>query len=76
MNADEQVPVNEPPLVVKVKAAAAMLSVSRSHVYKLMDSGQLAYVKLNGARRIEPAAIKRLIAAGRVGGEHTPAATK
>ncbi len=55
------------PRVITVKAAAAMLCVSRSHLYKLMESGQLPYVKLNRARRIELAAIEKLIAASRVG---------
>jgi excisionase family DNA binding protein len=55
------------PRVVKVKIAAEMLCISRSQVYKLMDSGQLPYVKLNRSRRIELTAIEKLIAVSRVG---------
>ena len=39
-------------LTVRIPTAMAMLSVSRSKLYKLMDSGEIATVKAGRARLI------------------------
>lgn len=38
--------------LVRVTDAAKYLAVSRGHVYRMMDSGKLAWVQLGDARRI------------------------
>ena len=38
--------------LVRVKDAAQYLAVSRGHVYRMMNNGQLAWVQLGDARRI------------------------
>lgn len=45
-----------------VSEAAELLNVSRSHVYQLMENGQLSYVKLGKVRRVPESAINELIA--------------
>ncbi|OEJ33046.1 helix-turn-helix domain-containing protein [Streptomyces subrutilus] len=45
-----------------VKAAAELLSLSRSTVYELMAAGDLPFVKLGRARRIKRADIDRFAA--------------
>ena len=45
-----------------VADAAKFLNVSRSHVYGLMDSGSLPYVKLGKSRRIPKQAVLNLAA--------------
>lgn len=47
--------------LITVRAAAKILSLSRSTLYNLMDRGELAYVRIGRARRIPPAEIDRLI---------------
>jgi excisionase family DNA binding protein len=44
-----------------VHAVANFLSVSRSKVYQLMDSGELPYVKLGKSRRVRWADVVRLV---------------
>jgi excisionase family DNA binding protein len=44
----------------RVSEAAKFLSVSRSHIYKLMDQGQLPYVKIGKSRRIPRRAMLNL----------------
>lgn len=44
-----------------VAAVAEFLSLSRSKVYTLMDSGQLPYVKLGKSRRVRWSDVQRLI---------------
>lgn len=54
--------------VVKVEEAQRLLSLSRAAVYKLMDDGQLSWVKIGRARRIPLSAIRALIERNTVGG--------
>jgi len=53
--------------LLKIEEAARRLSMSRASVYKLMDQGELAYVKLGRASRIAPESIQALIAKNTVG---------
>ena len=46
-------PFQTPPFFVRVKEAARLLSLSRSHLYKLMDAGKLPYRKDGSARLID-----------------------
>ena len=48
----------------KVSDVIAYLSISRSTAYKLMDSGQLQYAQIGGARRISWAAVHKLLENG------------
>lgn len=48
--------------LLMVHEAARRMGVSRTTVYRLMDAGQLAYVKINRARRILPSSVQELIA--------------
>jgi excisionase family DNA binding protein len=50
-----------------VGEAAAFLRVGRSSVYKLMDTGQLAYVKLNKCRRVKWCDLHELVEKSLVG---------
>lgn len=43
---------DEAPLLLKVTAAAAKLSMGRSVMYRFIQSGALRSVKIGGARRI------------------------
>jgi excisionase family DNA binding protein len=47
--------------LAKVTAVAEFLAVSRSKVYAMMDSGDLAYVKLNKSRRVPWSAVHALV---------------
>jgi excisionase family DNA binding protein len=51
------------PLLVRVEDAARMLSLSRSIVYEMLNSGELPSVRRGSARRIPLAAIHAWIAA-------------
>ncbi len=53
--------------LITVETAAKLLSISRSQIYKIMDSGVLPYVKIRRSRRIELAALEKLIVMSRVG---------
>jgi excisionase family DNA binding protein len=44
-----------------VPTVARFLSISRSKVYQLMDSGELPYVKLGKSRRVRWADVLRLV---------------
>src|ERR1700689_2626715 len=55
-------------LLLKVSEAAAALRISRSSLYRLFESGELAWVQIGASRRVTSAEIHRLIAA------HTEAA--
>lgn len=48
--------------LVEVMEAAAWLSVSRSTVYSLMESGELPYVKIGASRRVPKQALIELSA--------------
>ena len=50
------------PVVVTVADAAAMLSIGRSRVYELIQSGDLASVKLGASRRVTIKSIRQLLA--------------
>jgi excisionase family DNA binding protein len=49
------------PLLLTVPQVAKALSLSRSTVYDLIASGDLAAVKIGGARRIPAAAVQALV---------------
>jgi len=49
------------PLAVSIDDTAALLSLSRSSVYKLINEGRLRYVQLNGRRMIPRTAIEELL---------------
>jgi excisionase family DNA binding protein len=46
------------PLLVRVEEAARMLSLSRSTIYEMLDSGELPSVRRGTARRIPVAALR------------------
>jgi excisionase family DNA binding protein len=50
------------PVVVTVADAAAMLSIGRSRVYELIQSGGLASVKIGASRRVMIKSIRKLLA--------------
>ena len=54
--------------LLSVAEAARFLSVSRSTLYELMESGQLYYVKIGRARRIPRRALLDLAARNLRGG--------
>jgi excisionase family DNA binding protein len=56
-------------LLLKVSEAAAALRISRSSLYRLFESGELAWVQIGTSRRVTSAEIHRFIAA------HTEAAS-
>jgi excisionase family DNA binding protein len=47
---------------LKVQAVAQVLAISRAQVYKLMDAGELPYVKIGKSRRVRLDAVRELIA--------------
>lgn len=55
------------PLLVRVEEAARLLSLGRSTIYELMDSGELPSVRCGAARRIPVAALRKWVE------EHTTA---
>jgi excisionase family DNA binding protein len=57
-------------LLLKVSEAAAALRISRSSLYRLFESGELAWVQIGASRRVTSAEIHRFIAA------HTEAASR
>ena len=58
--------------LVTVKQASGFLSLSRAMVYKLMEEGQLRYVKIGRSRRIPKLAIKELVSQNLIGGWKLP----
>ena len=50
---------SSPVLLMTILDAARVLAISRSTVWKLMDSGALPWVKIGGARRVSAAAVKK-----------------
>ena len=52
---------------LKVMKVAELLGISRAQVYKLMEAGQLAYVKIGKSRRIPWEAIEELVQKNTVG---------
>jgi excisionase family DNA binding protein len=55
-------PIPIEPLLVRVEEAARILSLSRSTIYEMMDSGELPSVRRGAARRIPVAALHEWIA--------------
>lgn len=53
---------------MSIAAAAKFTGLSRSGLYKLMDRGELAYIKIGRARRVPKRAIERLLSDNLVGG--------
>lgn len=49
--------------LLSVDEAMAYLSVSRSHLYDLMERGAVAYAKIGRSRRIPKAALMEYVAA-------------
>ncbi len=54
--------VSEPALLYTVNEAAALLRVSRSRIYDLMNRGLLTSVSIGASRRIPRAALETYIA--------------
>jgi excisionase family DNA binding protein len=46
------------PLLIRVEEAARLLSLSRSMIYEMMNSGELPSVRCGAARRIPLAALR------------------
>lgn len=55
---------NSEVLLVAIPEAARMLGISRSSVYRLLDQGKLATVKMNQRRLVTVASIRALVEAG------------
>ena len=53
-----QLPGQIDPLLVRVEEAARLLSLSRSMIYEMMNSGELPSVRCGTARRIPLAALR------------------
>lgn len=50
----------------RVNVAARYLNLSRSKIYQMMDSGEMAYIKFGASRRIERSELDRIVAACRI----------
>lgn len=50
-----------PTKLLTVQETAELLSLSKPMVYKLMERGELRYVKIGRSRRVEAAAVEDLI---------------
>jgi excisionase family DNA binding protein len=65
---EKQIALPADQVLVRVEDAARMLSLSRSMIYRMMDSGELPSIRRGTARRIPVAAIhawvEQQIAAG------------
>jgi excisionase family DNA binding protein len=59
--------MNESSSLMKIREAAQYLAVSRGTLYKLMDNGELPYLKIGKARRVEHRALQELIDRNRRG---------
>lgn len=55
------IPPPTPPLACSINEAARRTGLSRSTLYRLMDSGQLDHVKIGGRRLIPEDALHALI---------------
>ncbi len=53
--------------LLSVKDAASYLSICTSHLYNLMERGQLPYIKIGSCRRIRPEDLNRFVAASTIG---------
>jgi excisionase family DNA binding protein len=61
-DAQEAGAVESEAILLRVEDAARLLSLSRTKVYELVESGQLASIKCGAARRIPRAALDEWIA--------------
>jgi excisionase family DNA binding protein len=50
------------PLLLRVEEAARLLSIGRTRVYDLINSGVLGSVKIFGSRRVPRASLDRYVA--------------
>lgn len=50
------------PLLVSIKQASAMLSISRSVIYQLMDAGQLTPIRIGRSVRLPVEQLERFVA--------------
>jgi len=48
-------------LLLTIPEAASSIAVSRSTLYRLIDSGQIETLTVRGLKRIRPAALQRFI---------------
>jgi len=55
-----------PPALTTVADVANFLAISRSKIYKLMDEGELPYVKLGKCRRVLRTDVEALLEKSRV----------
>jgi excisionase family DNA binding protein len=53
--------------LLRVTDVARWLNLSRSCIYKLMDRGELPYLKIGKSRRVRPEDVARLIEQSTVG---------
>jgi excisionase family DNA binding protein len=60
---------SQTPVLCRVSDVARRLSISRSSLYQLMDSGKLAHVKLGRSRRIKWSDVLAFVDANTVGGQ-------
>ena len=67
MNTRENQTAPGTPSLATVAAVAKHLSLSRSKLYQLMDSGRLPYVKLGRCRRIRWSDVEALVQQSIVG---------
>lgn len=58
--------------MAKVKEVSEFLSLSRAMIYKLMETGQLQYVKIGRSRRIPRLSMKELAKECLIGGWKLP----
>lgn len=49
------------------KDAASYLAICTSHLYNLMERGELPYIKIGSCRRIRPEDLNRFVAASTIG---------
>jgi excisionase family DNA binding protein len=54
--------------LLRIPEVARYLAISRGMVYRLMDTGQLSYVKIGKSRRVERRTIEEFIEKNRRGG--------
>ena len=59
---------SEGPVALSINDTCRTLGISRSKVYQLFKTGELAYVKLGKRRVVERAAIQKLLSSHRVEG--------
>ena len=48
-------------LLLTVPEAATLLGVSKSTLYRIMDSGEIEYLYVRSRKRIRPAALERYV---------------